>query len=204
VATCAEIIRLEKPGSGRAALALARAFFGYDLMVYAAPDPSRRERGVTALYDAILRDCFRLGEVHVTREGDGAACWLPPGVGMPSLWRQIRSGMLRMPLRFGWHAFQRLVPYDTVARTLHHEYAAMPNWYLAAIGVEPQRQGQGVGGALMQPILQRADDSKLPCYLETHRPDNVRLYERHGFEVMEQAAVPGHPIPVWAMLRRPR
>ena len=53
----------------------------------------------------------------------------------------------------------------------------------------------------MQPILERADSAQLPCYLETHRESNVRLYQRHGFEICRQAAVPGHPIPVWAMLQ---
>jgi GNAT superfamily N-acetyltransferase len=204
VATCEEIVRLEPAEYRRAATALARAFFDYNLMLYASPDAARRARGVAALYGAILADCFRLGEVHVTRDGVGAACWLPPGTGLPGLWRQTRSGMLQLPFCFGWASFNRLVAYDTVARTLHHEHASMPNWYLAAIGVEPERQGQGLGGALMQPILARADRDHLACYLETHREGNVRLYERHGFEVVCRAEVPDHPIAVWAMVRKPR
>ena len=82
--------------------------------------------------------------------------------------------------------------------------APMPHWYLAAIDVEPCRQGQGVGGALMQPILARADNAGTHCYLETHRESNVRLYQKHGFVVTRHVAVPGHPVPVWAMLRQPR
>ena len=88
--------------------------------------------------------------------------------------------------------------------TLHHRHAHEPHWYLAAIGVEPEYQGQGIGGALMRPILQRADNEHLACYLETHRESNVRLYQRHGFAVSELAEVPGHPIPIWAMHRKPR
>src|SRR5262249_30395363 len=145
------------------------------------PDAARRGPAVTLLYDAILWDCFRHGEVYVPVSGWGAAAWLPPEKAFSTLSRQVRSGMLKLPLRFGLKGFNRLVDYDAIAQKLHHELAAMPHWYLAAIGVEPEHQGQGVASALMQPILGRADREGLHCYLETHRESNVRLYQRHGF-----------------------
>ncbi len=199
-----EVVRLEAASYPLARTALARAFFDYNLMVYAAPRASRRAVGVDALYAAILFDCFRYGEVYVTHKVVGAACWLPPEVSIPSLVRQIRSGMLQLPLWFGLRWFRRLVAYDNMARRLHHDHAREPHWYLAAIGVEPEHQGQGVGSALMQPILARADQVGMPSYLETHQETNVRLYQRHGFEICEQAQVPGHPMPIWAMLRKAR
>ncbi len=203
MATLDTIDRLQPSGYDRARTALARAFFDYNLMVYAAPNDRRRGPGVACVYGAILWDCLRYGEVSVTRDVVGAACWLPPASDF-TLARQIAAGMLKLPLHFGLRGFNRLVAYDNVARKLHHQYAAEPHWYLAAIGVEPQQQGKGVGGALMQPILQRADAARLACYLETHRESNVRLYQRHGFEISCHSTVPGHPLPIWAMLRKPR
>jgi ribosomal protein S18 acetylase RimI-like enzyme len=199
-----EVVRLQTTEYQRARTALARAFFDYELMVYAAPDARRRKSGVTALYSAILKDSFRWGEVYVTRDGTGVACWLPPSAAQMSFLRQVRAGMLQLPFCFGLSSFGRLLPYDTMTQKLHHEHASLPHWYLSAIGVEPERQGQGVGGALMQPILARADSEGTACYLETHREPNVRLYERHGFEVVCRADVPGHRVPVIAMLRKPR
>ncbi len=188
----------------RARKALGRAFHEYNLMVYAAADSRRRLRGTTTVYGAIMGDCFRRGEVYVTDDCAGVASWLPPGVSVPGLWHQIRSGMLAMPLHFGRQGFFRLVDYDNVARRLHHEHAPMPHWYLAAIGVQPEWQGQGIGNALLRPMLARADTAGIACYLDTHLPENVRLYERHGFHVAERVDLPNHPIPVWAMLRHPR
>jgi ribosomal protein S18 acetylase RimI-like enzyme len=199
-----DIVRLDAARYGQARRALGRAFYDYNLMVYAAPNALRRAEGVTSLYGAILSDCFRHGEVYVTSDVIGAACWLPPGVASPNLVRQIRSGMLALPFRFGIAGFGRLLAYDAMAQKLHHAHAPGPHWYLSAIGVEPERQGQGVGGALMRPILERADAQGLPCYLETHRESNVRLYEKHGFEISCRSEVPGHPLNVWAMLRKPR
>ena len=196
--------RLDAASHRRASAVLARAFFDYALMVYASPDAGRRARGVSTLYGALVSDCLRHGEVYGTQDGAGVACWLPPERAHLTLLRQLRAGMLALPLRFGPVALRRLIAYDTLGRALHHEHAPMPHWYLAAIGVEPERQGQGVAATLMQPILQRADTEGLPCYLETHREANLRIYEKHGFETAARADPPGHDLPIWAMLRRPR
>jgi ribosomal protein S18 acetylase RimI-like enzyme len=198
------VVRLEKARYSQARQTVGKAFFDYNLMQYAAPNPQHRAPAVMSLYGALLGDCFRWGEVFVTEDVIGAACWLPPEVSVPGLARQIRAGMLALPLRFGIAGFNRLQAYDAMAVELHHAYARTPHWYLSVIGVEPQYQGQGIGGALMQPILSRADAEGLPCYLETHRESNVRLYEKHGFQICTRADVPGHPFPVWAMRREPR
>ena len=87
-------------------------------------------------------------------------------------------------------------------RRLHEHYAIGPHWFLATIGVDPAHQGNGMGSALMAPVLARADEQRMPCYLETHTADNVRLYERHGFRVMEHIENPT-TVPLWAMLRPP-
>lgn len=184
-------------------MSLARAFFDYALMAYALPDEERRARGVAALYDALLSDSWRHGEVYVTDDGAGVACWLPPGRVHMTTFRQLRAGMLSVPLRFGPTGFRRLLAYDAIGRAMHRAQAPMPHWYLAAIGVAPERQGQGVAGTLMQPVLQRADAAGLPCYLETHRELNVRIYEKHGFNLLRRAAPRGHQIPIWTMLRPP-
>lgn len=184
--------------------ALGRAFANYTLMVYANGNDATRPRGVTSLYGAILSDCHRHGEVYRSADGRGVACWLPPARSTPTLWRQIRGGMYSLPWHFGVRGFRILTAYDDVARRLHHDHAPMPHYYLAAIGVVPEGQGQGIGSALMRPMLERADREGLHVWLDTHPEQNVRLYERHGFEVSERAELPGHPIPVYGMLRKPR
>ncbi|GHG39165.1 MULTISPECIES: ribosomal protein S18-alanine N-acetyltransferase [Amycolatopsis] len=52
------------------------------------------------------------------------------------------------------------------------------------IGVAPEHQGRGIGKALLQALLARADEFEAPVFLEV-RTDNttaLALYERHGFE----------------------
>ena len=78
-----------------------------------------------------------------------------------------------------------------------------PHWYLMAVGVVPEAQGQGRGAALLEPVLRRCDDERLPAYLEASTADNARLYERLGFESREEVEMlPG--VSVRPMLREPR
>ena len=49
-----------------------------------------------------------------------------------------------------------------------------------------------------------ADADALPCYLETHKEANVRIYERYGFGVAAQSRVADYPGNIWAMTRPPK
>jgi len=197
-----EIVRMGRGQFAAVRQMLTRAFLDYPLMHYVNADLGPRRRGVSTLYGAIVRDTLRHGEVHVSAGLEGACCWLPPDVSLPTFAREVRSGMLGLPLGFGWSGFQRLVDFDKVQRRLHEQYAKGPHWFLATIGVDPAHQGQGIGSALLAPVLARADEQRMPCYLETHTTGNVRLYERHGFQVMERLENPTS-VPLWAMRRPP-
>jgi hypothetical protein len=199
-----EVIRLLPDQFETASVTLSRAFENYPLMIYAFPNVEGRLRAVKAVYDPILWDCLRWGEVYATSDLSGVACWLPPGQTYPSLMRLIRCGMLMVPFHFGWTGFRRLLAYDSVAQKLHHEQPPAQHWYLWAIGVRPEDQGKGIAGQITAPILARADRERLPCYLETHVEANVRVYSRLGFETAAKTDLPKHPLPVWGMVRSPR
>jgi ribosomal-protein-alanine N-acetyltransferase len=51
------------------------------------------------------------------------------------------------------------------------------------IGVDPEFQGRGIGKAMLEALLDRADALQAPVFLEV-RTDNtpaITLYEKHGF-----------------------
>ena len=199
--TATSVEQISSAQYDRARHVLGRAFHDYPLMHYAMPDAERRLRGTTALYGAILYDCLRYGSVYATDNVAAVACWLPPGTRVPGFLRQLRAGILGLPIGFGLRGTRRLLDYDKIAQRLHHEFAPESHWYLASLGVEPDRQRQGLGSRLLEPQLARADREGHPCYLDTHRESNVRLYERHGFRVTWQGTAPGHPVTIWSMRR---
>lgn len=60
-----------------------------------------------------------------------------------------------------------------------------PHMYLFTIGTRLSARGQGVGKALLAPMLAACDRAGMPCYLENSNPANHGFYRAHGFERME-------------------
>ena len=57
-----------------------------------------------------------------------------------------------------------------------------PHWYLAFIGTRPEERGKGLASVLIAEITKICDEEKIPAYLESSNPENVSLYENHGFK----------------------
>ncbi|WP_168701488.1 GNAT family N-acetyltransferase [Gordonia paraffinivorans] len=74
-------------------------------------------------------------------------------------------------------------------------------WHLATVGVAPSAQGRGLGRAVLEPGLRAAEAEGMPAYLETSSHSNVAFYERLGFEVIGEVALPDGGPTVWGMLR---
>ncbi|MGW3662615.1 GNAT family N-acetyltransferase [Streptomyces sp. NPDC005141] len=76
--------------------------------------------------------------------------------------------------------------------------------YLWMIGVAPERQGEGLGSALIESVLERCDREGLAAYLEASNDRSRALYERLGF------VLTGRPLDLpegprmWPMWRDPR
>jgi ribosomal protein S18 acetylase RimI-like enzyme len=74
--------------------------------------------------------------------------------------------------------------------------------YLQSLGVDPDFQGKGHAGRLLRHMLTRMDIMGLPSYLEASAEQNVRFYERFGFNVVDESTIPGTNLTNWAMLRK--
>ena len=66
-----------------------------------------------------------------------------------------------------------------------------PHWHLGPLAVATNKQGQGIGSALLTWFCHFVDEKKEAAYLETDKPENVRLYEKFGFVVKEEDVVYG-------------
>lgn len=74
-----------------------------------------------------------------------------------------------------------------------------PHWYLMMVGADPDRRGQGLGSAVIRPMLDRCDTEGLPAYLESSNERNVPLYHRLGFEVTDEFQLAPDCPPIWSM-----
>ncbi|MGH2985106.1 MAG: GNAT family N-acetyltransferase [Solirubrobacterales bacterium] len=74
-----------------------------------------------------------------------------------------------------------------------------PHSHLGPLGVDPELQGRGIGSLMLAEYTRRLDARGEHSYLETDKPENVALYGRFGFEILEEAEV--LEVPNWFMWR---
>ena len=199
-----QIVPLVRERHAEAGQVLARAFFDDPLSVYLLPDGAKRARLLPWMYERVVRYAAMYdGEVLTTPAVDGVAAWLPPGLPYTPVLRLLRAGLGLTPFKFGLGAMGRFMAANHVER-LRKQHMPQPHWYLWVIGVEPERQGQGIGTALLGPVLERAAAEASPCYLETHKERNVAFYRQFGFELVTEGTVPNGGPRFWTMRREPK
>jgi ribosomal protein S18 acetylase RimI-like enzyme len=192
---------LQQADAGRAAGVVERAFTDYSYMRYVVPRAAARVRMARWFARASVSYGLRYGQVYVSSALDGVAIWLPPGQTTLTPWRLIRSGFFAAPLSVSPAGLGRFIRTNLHMEHEHARFAPGPHWYLFALAVEPARQRQGIGAALLQPVLRQSEADAMPCYLETHNETNVHFYQRHGFEVASAARQPNSDLTIYAMLR---
>lgn len=183
-----------------AAITLARAFYADPHFSWIIRDDSQRMRRLERAFATFVsRIWLRPDQIHVHDRLIGAAVWLPPDTWHISLLRQL---LVFPPTvrALGGASWRLLRALTYIERTHPHQ---PPHWYLAAVGVVPAWQGRGYGAALLRPVLERCDSEGTAAYLEASSPRNRALYERHGFEVMDERRYASDGPPLWRMWREP-
>ncbi|MDQ4035434.1 MAG: GNAT family N-acetyltransferase [Chloroflexota bacterium] len=185
------------------AATLARAFADDPFYAFLAGDAPERNQRMRDGWSGILRfGSARLAETYTTDDHAGVAVWIPPGHRGPTFLDSLRM-MPAVARLAGWPRLRAVTKAISALEDRHRHHASEPHFYLSALGVEPQRQGEGIGTALLKPVLDRCDLDRTPAYLETATGRNVLLYERLGFDVVEELTLPNTDVHGWLMLRSP-
>ena len=176
------------------AMPLARAFYDDPVTMWANPRERTRLRRSARFFLGRMRALVPHELSSMTEERDAAAIWSPPDaweMGLRELLHDLPAFLSpRTPLVVrAMHGVEKLHPKG-------------PHYYLSVLGVEPSRQGEGLGSALLQPMLRRCDQEGVGAYLESSKETNVRFYQRHGFRVTDEVALSRGP-KMWLMWRDP-
>ena len=190
------VIKATASDSAQLVLTLARAFMDdpiYDWLI------SGDKQRLHALFRAYLdRLALKHEQTWMTTDRLGAALWAPPGAWSLGLFEELLflpDWLKVIGLRQLWSRWRGV-------EMIQKFHPSAPHWYLMAIGIAPEVQGQGRASLLLQPVLEHCDASATPAYLETATPGNLPLYRRFGFEVIKEIVVPGGPR-LWLMWREP-
>ncbi|MFI8484747.1 GNAT family N-acetyltransferase [Streptomyces rubrogriseus] len=151
-------------------------------------------RLMAAFADAVFAD----GRVDLTEDGAACALWLP----VPA---EEHAGAEDGPAQIREAVDPENERVELIARLTDGIHpSGRAHAYLWMIGVVPERQGEGLGTALIGTVLDRCDREGLPAYLEASSARGKALYERLGFEFTGRALdLPDGPR-MWPMWREPR
>jgi ribosomal protein S18 acetylase RimI-like enzyme len=162
------------------------------------PNDARRRARLRHYFGIELRHFALLhGRVVTTDDLAGAMLSLPPGK-----WRVPPRTTLLHGAVFGVR-LPKAASLGARMELRHMRLAREAHYYVRDIGVHPDTQGRGLGSALMRPTLDRCDRECRPAYIEASSERSAALYERLGFELIEELRVWGSP-PLRLMLRSPR
>ena len=164
------------------------------------PAMSRRQARLQRLFALEAARSEQRGGTWIADGDAGASVWFPPGQWRSTTWEDVRDAPSWVRV-FGRQA--RLGQQVRSDMEAHHR--PLPDhWYLLYAGVAPGRQGQGVGSALLRPVLEECDRTGIPAYLEATCERNRALYARHGFVAREPLRLPADGPTLLPMWREPR
>lgn len=128
--------------------------------------------------------CVMEGETVV-----GVSWIVPPGEKkddpeVEALWESV------VP-EFAEGTMERFEQYSDAKKRQSPEY---PHHYLDAIAVRSDRQGQGVGGELLEHLFAMAEDDPASqgLVLDTNSDSNIRFYTKHGFAITGEEQIEGY------------
>jgi ribosomal protein S18 acetylase RimI-like enzyme len=176
---------------------LSAAFHRDPVFEWIYPDASHRRAALPHFFAVLVEQFASRHQVRTTPDVDGVALWLPPGEEL--LPEAVAEPVIGELVGGAGPAADRLMEAFTILDA-HHPHE--PHWYLGFLGVHPALQGLGLGSALLRATLAGVDAAGEAAYLEATSPENRRLYERHGFEVVRELPLPGGPS-LAAMWRAP-
>jgi ribosomal protein S18 acetylase RimI-like enzyme len=194
---------LDGARASEAAGVLTRAFEDNPatLAIFAGYTPDELRRGLGRAIAAFVDISWRHGTSEVLVRGGrvaGVALTFGPGAYPPPL-----APQLKMAARVAGTGIRSALGYARAGDHMQRLHPKETHWYLFFLGVEPEFQGQGLGGNLLQRLNERADRDQVIGYLETDRESNLRLYQRYGFQIVTDDVLPRvRDLRLWTM-RRP-
>lgn len=194
--------RLDQSDADRIGEMLARAFAADPTSAWLFPQAASRAAKLSRWYRLTARILLATGEGWGTEDLSSAALWLSMGAGATGGAHGRAGDLLRWNLRAVALMGRRLPSAAWTTARVHQLHPRGPAWYLAVLGTEPARQGQGLGSAVLAPVLERCDRTGVQAYLDTVTRSDVRFYEGRGFRVVAELS-PARAPHFWVMRRPP-
>lgn len=176
------------------------AFAADPFLRWIEPDDQRWPGFGTKWMTFIASLAFERGHTYLADPADVAVAWVPPDVSLVGS-DDIERGRAIIASQAGDQRAAEAL--GTIMAARGHALDES-HWTLQYIGVRPNRQGAGLGGAAVLPLLSVCDAEAVACGLVSTNPRNVGLYERLGFRPTAEVVTPDGRATLRPMHRAPR
>jgi ribosomal protein S18 acetylase RimI-like enzyme len=179
---------------------IADAFFTLDATAWLVPDPRERARVLPADFEIYVEHALTHGEIHLIDDAGelaAAAVWFP----------QL-TGPTPEPDDYDDQLVAACGPHTDRFRTLDQLFddnhpRSFPHHYLAYLATRPNQQRRGLGSTLLRLHHSRLDRSGIPAFLQASSEHARKLYERHGYECLDDPFDLPNGATFWPMWREP-
>jgi predicted N-acetyltransferase YhbS len=178
---------------------LVDSHLDYVWEVWAIRDPNRRAKLTELVRHHVELIALPYREVWMSDDGAGVAIWRsdrtePVDAAASSRLAEVGRSV------FG----PRLALIEEVDARVLEQRPEAPHRFLGTMGVRPDRQRQGIGTAVLRPVLEELDRSGTPGCLETSAAGNLEFYGRLGFAVIAHLDdLPAGAPETWVLWRQP-
>jgi len=149
-------------------------------------------------FSMFLKYAHKYGKVYsVTNEVSDVAIWLPSKYTKKTLFRLLACNALKemiLLIKEGRNVLKNLLELEK-DQILYMKKSCI---YLNSLGVEPSKQGLGLGSRHIKKMIEHLP-SNIPIYAETESEENVMFYEKHGFVVLKTIEIPELNVKMWEM-----
>jgi GNAT superfamily N-acetyltransferase len=179
---------------------LVDAFRADPMLRWMFPDDAQYEAAAPEWFALSVAFAQPLGHCYLAADGAAAVVWMPPDAP-----RGRAEDVLEAVGILERHTGARSSEIMRGLALLGAQRPAQPpSFMLRFVGVRPGLQGRGAGAAALAPVLARCDAERVHAALDATSERVVPFYERLGFVVLAEVALPnGGPVvrPMW---REPR
>ena len=191
------VIRAGEADIGVLAQVIAEAFFALSVCRWLIPDGAARRAAFPGYFGLYVEHAIQDGLAETTPDRAAATLWIPgDGPGSPP-----GSYTGRLAAITGQHLGNFLAFDEQLDR--HHPSGAFHE-HLAILAVRPDRQGQGIGTALLHARHAVLEDQSIPAYLEASDERTRRIYLDRGYTDRDGPIELADDVRMYPMWREPR
>jgi hypothetical protein len=171
-------------------------------MIYLFPIKKQRKWKLSSMMELLIRVGIRYGFVHTTSSNlEGIAIWFPSNRSKITTWMGLLSGGFHYFFKLGRKAIKRQKKFYKFLYSKHKKLMSVPHWYLSLIAVNPEYQNMGFSRVLFNRMFASIEKQCTPFFLDTNNENNIPIYRRFGFDILEEFDIPGTNLVNWAMIR---